>query len=48
MNVSAWSIRHPVPGILLFGLLTVIGILLYTAIAKVEEGLLHYLPKAHS
>ncbi len=30
------------------GLLTVIGILLYTAIAKVEERLLHYLPKAHS
>ncbi|MEK6749126.1 MAG: efflux RND transporter permease subunit [Pseudomonadota bacterium] len=26
MNVSAWSIRNPVPGILLFGLLTVFGI----------------------
>jgi multidrug efflux pump subunit AcrB len=27
MNVSSWSIRHPVPAILLFALLTVIGIM---------------------
>ncbi len=26
MNVSAWSIRHPVPAILLFGWLTVLGL----------------------
>ncbi|MEI6414144.1 MAG: efflux RND transporter permease subunit, partial [Pseudomonadota bacterium] len=26
MNVSSWSIRHPVPAILLFGLLTLLGI----------------------
>ena len=26
MNVSAWSIRNPVPGILLFALLTLLGI----------------------
>ena len=26
MNVSAWSIRNPVPAILLFGLLTLLGI----------------------
>jgi multidrug efflux pump subunit AcrB len=26
VNVSAWSIRNPVPGILLFGLLTLLGI----------------------
>lgn len=30
------------------GVLTIIGILLYTAIVKVEERLLHYIPKAHS
>ena len=27
MNVSAWSIRHPVPAILLFALLTIIGLM---------------------
>ena len=32
MNVSAWSIRHPVPAILLFGLLTIIGIMGFRAL----------------
>ena len=27
MNVSAWSIRHPVPAILLFGLFTIMGLM---------------------
>ena len=26
MNISAWSIRHPVPALLLFGLLTLLGL----------------------
>ena len=32
MNVSAWSIRHPVPAILLFGLLTIFGIMGFRAL----------------
>ena len=32
MNVSAWSIRHPVPAILLFGLLTIVGIMGFRAL----------------
>jgi len=27
MNVSAWSIRHPVPAILIFGFLTIVGLM---------------------
>ncbi len=32
MNVSAWSIRHPVPAILLFALLTLIGLMAFRAL----------------
>ena len=32
MNVSAWSIRHPVPAILLFALLTLIGLMPFRAL----------------
>ena len=32
MNVSAWSIRHPVPAILLFALLTIIGLMGFRAL----------------
>ena len=32
MNVSAWSIRHPVPAILLFGFLTVFGLMGFRAL----------------
>ena len=32
MNVSAWSIRHPVPAILLFGFLTIIGMMSFHAL----------------
>ncbi|HYN76174.1 MAG TPA: efflux RND transporter permease subunit, partial [Lamprocystis sp. (in: g-proteobacteria)] len=32
MNVSAWSIRHPVPAILLFALLTLIGLMGFRAL----------------
>ncbi|MCO5760080.1 MAG: efflux RND transporter permease subunit, partial [Chromatiaceae bacterium] len=32
MNVSAWSIRHPVPAILVFGLLTILGLMAFRAL----------------
>ncbi|MBP6261291.1 MAG: efflux RND transporter permease subunit, partial [Chromatiaceae bacterium] len=32
MNVSSWSIRHPVPAILLFGFLTIIGMMSFHAL----------------
>ncbi len=32
MNVSTWSIRHPVPAILLFGFLTIIGMMSFHAL----------------
>ena len=32
MNVSAWSIRHPVPAILLFALLTMLGVMGFRAL----------------
>jgi multidrug efflux pump subunit AcrB len=32
MNVSAWSIRHPVPALLLFALLTLIGVMGFRAL----------------
>ncbi|MGL4187206.1 MAG: efflux RND transporter permease subunit, partial [Thiotrichaceae bacterium] len=32
MNISAWSIRHPVPSILLFALLTFLGIKSFKAL----------------
>jgi multidrug efflux pump subunit AcrB len=32
MNVSAWSIRHPVPAILLFGFLSVFGVMGFRAL----------------
>ena len=32
MNVSAWSIRHPVPAILVFALLTILGLMAFRAL----------------
>ena len=31
MNVSAWSIRNPIPGMLLFIMLTLMGLLAFKA-----------------
>lgn len=36
INVSAWSIRNPIPGILLFALLTVLGLMSFSAM-KVQN-----------
>ena len=36
MNVSAWSIRNPIPAILLFVLLTLAGILAFRAM-KIQQ-----------
>ena len=31
MNVSAWSIRNPIPGVLLFIMLTLVGLMAFKA-----------------
>ena len=36
MNVSAWSIRNPIPAILLFVMLTLLGVMAFRAM-KIQQ-----------
>ena len=37
MNVSAWCIRNPIPSMLLFIMLTLVGVVLYKIMERLER-----------